>query len=372
MATMVSADERNGFADAWEVRGFDPDSIRAADLFSYFYSRDARNVAKRLIAKWKPEIVHLHIYYGQLTPSIIGVFQSEGIPVVQTLHEYKLICPVATMVRDGQLCELCCTGSYWNAAVHRCNRKSIARSLVTSIEAYTSRWLGGPNEIDHFIAVSDFVRATMIRFGVKEDSISTIHNFIDTNWFQATSEPGDYFVYFGRLEQIKGVRTLIEAMKGLPAKLVVAGEGEFLAQLRKDVAHHSVNVEFVGFQKGAALHDLIRGSRCVVVPSEWNETFGLVILEANALGKPVVASRIGGMPEVVRHGETGMLFEAGNVAELRLALEWMWKNPAAAMDMGAHARKWVETAFGKEAHYARIMRLYNEVVQGPAANGSVS
>jgi len=358
VSELVSRDSRNVSSTPWDVRGFRPEKPEAGDLLRFFYSRDAKKVARRLVEKERPDLVHLHIYYGQMTASILGEFKARGIPVVQTLHEYKLICPIATMLRNGRVCDACCSGSFWKAAVHRCNRGSLTRSIVSSVEAYTSRGLGSVRNVDHFIAVSDFVRETMIKYGVSPGKISTVHNFIECAEFTPGNDPGNYFIYFGRLEEIKGIRTLLAALERVGGKLVIAGEGDFRAEAEKLAKERHLDVEFVGFRKGTELHDLIRRSRCVLVPSEWNETFGLVILEANALGKPVIASRIGGMPEVIQDGTTGMLFESGDVTELAEAMRWMWNNPIGAIEMGRRGRKESQDKFGKQEHYRKIMSIY--------------
>lgn len=235
------------------------------------------------------------------------------------------------------------------------------RSVVTSLEAYSSRWMGAVDDVDHFIAVSEFVRNTMIRYGINEQAISTVHNFIKAATLVPSFQVGEYFLYVGRIEEIKGIRTLLSAMGQVPGKLVVVGDGEILSELKEEVGRRALNVDFVGFRSGKELHDLIRGSRCVIVPSEWNETFGLIVLEANALGKPVIASRIGGMQEVVRSGENGILFEAGNVEQLVKALEWVRQNPEQAVAMGRAGRKLAETVFGKDEHYRKIMAIYRRL-----------
>jgi glycosyltransferase involved in cell wall biosynthesis len=328
---------------------------------SFLYSLDARRVIGNLLVEDVPDLAHLHIYYGQMTPSILARLKAHAIPIVQTLHEYKLICPIGTMARNGKPCADCCDGSFWRAAFHRCNRGKLSRSLVTSLESYTSRILGAVKHIDHFIAVTDFVRNTIIHFGISPDRISTVYNFIDVHAYKPQYKPGEYFLYFGRIEKIKGVMTLLAALKEVSGTLLIAGEGGARTMVEREVEKHSLDAKLVGFRSGAELHDLIRGSRCVVVPSEWYETFGLAILEANALGKPVIASRIGGMPEVVRDGETGILFESGNIDELAQAMKRMWTDPAEAVQMGRFGRKLAEDVFGKERHYEKIMSVYNKV-----------
>lgn len=361
VSELVTRDSRNVVSTPWEVQGFLPERPKLRDLFHFYYSLDAKMVVRRLIKEEKPDIVHLHIYYGQITPSILGEFVSQGIPVVQTLHEYKLICPVATMARNGAVCDACCSGSYWKAALHRCNRGSLLRSLVSSTEAYSSRWLGSVRKVDHFIAVSDFVRETMVAYGIPDSRISTVHNFVESAGFEPSYEPGSYFLYFGRLEEVKGIKTLISAAERVGARLVIAGDGDYRVEAERQSRRRNLNVDFVGFKKGSDLHDLIRGSLCVVVPSEWNETFGLVILEAHALGRPVIASRIGGMQEVIQDGETGLLFEPGNDMELADAMRRMLGNPERAVEMGRNGNIVIQELFGKREHYRRIMSIYKKM-----------
>jgi glycosyltransferase involved in cell wall biosynthesis len=358
---LTTADGRNELQTPWTVPGFPIEAPRGGDLARFLYSRESRAVMNRLLAQERPDAAHLHIYYGQLTPSVLRPLKDHGVPVVQTVHEYKLFCPVATMVREGRPCELCCRGAIWNAVRHRCNRGSLARSLATGAEACTSRMLGAVRLVDHFIAVSDFVRNTMVRFGVPGERISTVHNFIDAAAYAPRFDAGDFFLFVGRVERIKGIMTLLAAMRRLPARLVVAGEGSLLPQVRSEAIRSGLAVEAVGFQSGRGLHDLIRGSRCVVVPSEWHETFGLVVLEAYALGKPVIASRMGGIPEVVREGETGLLFEAGNVQELAGAMKRMWTRPAEAAEMGRAGRMLAEGMFGRDRHCEQILSLYRKI-----------
>lgn len=364
---LCSADPRNVVDSRYAVQGITIERPTVGDVPKFMYSLAARRMLEALLAAERPDIAHLHIYYGQISPSILGVLKAHAIPVVQTLHEYKLLCPIATMVKNGRICEECGAGGYWRAAWHRCNRGGVARSLVTACEAYLSRLLGTRRLVDHFLAVSDFVRQTMIRQGIPSERITTVHNFIDGQRFRPSHQEGDYFLYFGRLETIKGVMTLLEAARRTSAKLVVAGDGTARALMEETIRQQGLTqVTLVGFKRGEELHDLIRGCRCVIVPSEWYETFGLVILEANALGKPVIASRIGGMPEVVREGVTGLLVEPGDVTMLAQALDWMWNHPAEAVAMGRAGCTWVAEEFGPERHYQEMMAIYQKLTaQGP-------
>ena len=334
------------------------------DIPGFIHSRQAGMQLRRLIEQVRPDVVHLHIYYGQITASIFSVLKEYGIPVVQTLHEYKLLCPVATMVRDGRLCEACAGGKFWKSVWHRCNRGRMARSLVTAVESYASDMLGARNSVDHFIAVSDFVRGKMIAHGIPERRISTVHNFVRDEVFADNMNVGQYFLYFGRIEKIKGLETLIRAMAALPeVDLYIVGSGDAqkeMEQLAADLC--VVNVRFLGFRTGQVLRELIAGAICVVVPSEWHETFGLVLLESYAQCRPVIASRMGGMTEVVSDGEDGLLFDAGNVQQLSAALLWMATHRRQAAAMGKAGQDKVRRIFSAEKHYQDVMQVYRKVI----------
>jgi len=360
---LVSSNDRNVVDSEYAVHGFNIDSPVPTDIPKYLYSINARHKLRELIRREHPDVAHLHIYYGQITASILSVLKEYGIPVVQTLHEYKLLCPVSSMVRDGRLCEECAEGSYWRAAWHRCNRGNLARSLVTATESYVSTTLGARTGIDHFIAVSDFLRGKMIEHGIPENKITTVHNFVRDDVLADNMDEGKYFLYFGRIEKIKGLGTLIKAMAAMSdVDLYIVGSGGARQELEDDVARMGLaNVRFLGFKSGQELRGLIAGAIAIVAPSECNETFGLVLVESFAQCRPVIASRMGGMTEVVSDGEDGLLFDAGNVEQLVAALAWMAANRKQAVEMGRAGQAKVRRLFSAGKHYQEIIRVYQKV-----------
>jgi len=362
---LTSADKRNAVESTYAVNGFNVGSPSLADIPNFLYARHAKKQLRLLIERERPDVAHLHIYYGQITASILSVLKEYDIPVVQTLHEYKLLCPVSTMVREGALCEACANGGYWHAAWHRCNRGSLARSVVTAAESYVSAMLGARTAIDHFIAVSDFVRGKMIEHGVPQDKVTTVHNFVRDEVFADNSNEGRYFLYFGRIEKIKGLGSLIEAMKALPdIDLYLVGSGDARQEFESHVTRIGMaNVHFLGFKSGQELRDLIAGSICVVNPSECFETFGLALVESFAQCRPVIASRMGGMTEVVSDGEDGFLFEAGNVRELTDAMSWMATHRLQAVAMGKAGQEKARNSFSAGKHYEDVMRVYRKVIK---------
>ena len=361
---LTSANEKNVVDSAYAVNGFEIDSPSLADIPKFFYSVDARRKLRKLIERERPDVAHLHIYYGQITPSIFSILKEYDIPVVQTLHEYKLLCPVSSMVRNGRSCELCSKGGFWHAAWHRCNRRSLLRSTITALESYSSNLLGAKYAVDHFMAVSDFVRDKMIEHGMPKTKITTVHNFVRDDVFSDNDNEGRYLLYVGRVEKIKGVGTLIRAMALVTeVDLYVVGTGEAKEELEQEVARIGLtNVKFLGFKSGQELRDLIGGAICIITPSEWFETFGLVLLESFAQSRPVIASRMGGMTEIVTDGVDGLLFDAGNVDQLSDALNWMASHRQQAVEMGKEGQNKARLHFSASKHYAEVMRVYQKVI----------
>lgn len=357
-----SRDERNLPSDY--ARYFPPTIDTASpgvrDIGRFIYSRAARARMTELLSAQTVDLAHLHIYYGKLTAAILKPLRERGIPIVQTLHEYKLACPVYTLTSAGRPCEACFGGRYWQALPRLCNRNSLSRTALSVVESYVSRALGAIDSVDHFIAISDYVRQKMIAAGLPAARISTVHNYVDTSRFTPATTAGDYVVFFGRLETVKGVYSLLEAFAGLPqVRLVIAGTGGEEAAVRAWVEARGLsNIELLGFVAGEQLHDLLRGALCTVVPSEWQEPFGLTVLESLALAKPVVATDMGGIPEVVSHGEDGLLVPAWDPAALRAAVLELANNPQRAAAMGRAGRAKVEARFDRHQHYEQLRAVY--------------
>ena len=334
------------------------------DLINYVYSWPAKRAMSRLLGDAGIDIAHLHIYYGKLTSSILQPLHEKGIPIVQTTHEFKLSCPVYTLSRHGKLCEKCAAGHYYHALLHRCNRGSLLRSGLSTLESYVSAKNGAVDGIDHFIAVSEFMREKLVSHGLNANRVTAIHNYIDVSGIEVADGEGSYLLYFGRFEANKGIMTLLEAAAmHREIKLVLVGAGGLEPAMRDYVAGEGLdNVAIRGFMDQASLHEVIKGSVCSIMPSEWYETFGLTSIESFGRGRPVIASRIGGIPEVVEDRVDGFLFEPGNARELGEYMKWMWENRSAAVRMGKKGRQNVERKFNPEDHYRKLMQVYRKLL----------
>jgi len=328
------------------------------------YSWEARRRIESLVDKARPDVAHLHNIAHQLSPSIIHGLKSRGIPVVQTLHDYKLVCPNYQMFVDGQTCERCDSFRYYEAVVHRCMRGSLGASALVALEAYAHRILGTYlRNVDLFIAPSRSLRERMVAHGVPGDRIVHMPYSIALDEYRPVYEPGAYGVYFGRLSVGKGLKTLMSALELVPdLPFKVVGSGPMREELERSVADRG-DVEFTGYMTGEALHRVVGNALFAVVPSECYENSPLAVYESFALGTPVVGSTIGGIPELVTDGETGLHFETGSRTALADAMRELASDRQRALEMGRAARRRVETEYGPARHYELITSVYERVIQ---------
>jgi len=325
----------------------------------------ARKAIKRLINYSRPDIAHFNIYYGQLTAAIIKPLKDAGIPIVQTLHDYRLVCPVASLVSNGRICQDCEGHKFWRAIFKKCNRRSFLRSILSVVEVYFSQIFGSRDRVDHFIAPSEFSRKKHIELGIPAEKISVIPNFIDSaNLNKESRNLGEYFLYFGRIEKNKGIFTLLEAFADIQhVPLLIVGAGESFEEVQKLIKQKSLrHIQLLGFRQGKELERLIEKSICTLIPSECYETFGLTILESFVYSRPVIGSRIGGIPEVITDKVDGFLVDPGNAHQLKEKVLWLVENPRKAIKMGAAGRDTSERLFNSEVYYQKLMGVYQKVL----------
>ena len=329
------------------------------------YSFEAKRKIEKLIKKEQPDIVHLHNIHHQITPSILYSFKKSNIPVIMTLHDYKMVCPSYSMLSDGKICEACKCGGYYRCFLKSCVKNSHAKSLLNTIEMYLHhKILHIYNLIDIFISPSQFLKNKVKEMGMK-GNVVYLPYFIDVEAYCPSYDwEENTIVYFGRLSREKGLFTLLEAMKGFSnITLKIIGEGPIRESLELEVRSLKLkNVRFLGYMSGVPLKEEIRKSMFVIVPSEWYENYPFVIIEGFALGKPVIGSRIGGIPELVRDNETGLTFEPGNAEDLSEKIKAILADSSSLIKMGENARRFVETELNPEKHYQRLMEIYSRVI----------
>ncbi len=350
--------------DRYFPAGADSKKAPFRDGLRYFFNAEARTNLIRLLDDVGPvDVAHLHIYHGKQTPAILPVLRARGIPVVHTLHEYKMACPVYTLQRNGTPCDLCVQGSALNCLRHRCKDGSMLRSAVMTAEMAVSRALGDVRLVDRFICVSNFQHQIMERAGIPARKLSTLHNFVDTSGPPPAMGHDGYLFYFGRIEKLKGLPTLIDAARHSGQRLLIAGDGAWREEMQKRIAGLA-NIEYLGFQSGRALTHLIARSKAVVVPSEWYENCPMSVLEAKALGRPVIGARIGGIPELVRDNIDGFLFAPGDPADLMRKFQTLER--ANHDNLSKFARKDAQTRFSKTTHQRTLLDHYQSLLSSPA------
>jgi glycosyltransferase involved in cell wall biosynthesis len=280
------------------------------------WSGEAVASVSRTVREVRAEVVHCHNLFPALSPAVLRAAAAEGAAPVVTLHNYRLMCLPATFLRDGGTCEDCLGRAPWPGIVHRCYRDSYPGSTVLAASISLHRLLGTFDRVALYLPVAEFVRRKYVEAGFPPEVLRVKSNFA---WPTARRDgPGDYFLFVGRLSPEKGVRTLVEAWKETTAKLLVVGSGPEAARLRASATR---NVEFAGPVPQSQVADILRGARAVLSPSLWYEAQPRVILEAYAAGVPVIASRIGGLTELISEGESGLLVPPRDPAAWAEAVE---------------------------------------------------
>jgi glycosyltransferase involved in cell wall biosynthesis len=343
-------------------------SLKAA--VNVVYSFEARRKFEALVQATNPDIVHLHNIYHQISPSILDSAARLGLPVVQTLHDFKLVCPNYTLLTGGQDCERCVPGRFYHAVLHRCVKNSLLSSLVCCTEMYVHRLLKIYDNVDRFVCPSQFLYNRLAELGVQRDRMVVIPHGLSLGSHRETAESGHYILYAGSLSAGKGLSVLLQAFADVAhagsTKLLIAGDGELKGQLQHELASDPrfSKIELLGFVGGAQLTELVRGCLFLVNPSRLHEVSPISILEAFSQGRAVVASRIGGIPELVRPGRTGLLCQPGDAASLAEQMGTLLSDPELARNMGRRAREWVEQRHSMDLYYQRIIKLYDQVAEG--------
>lgn len=328
------------------------------------YSLEAKKKIERLIRDTNPDLAHLQNFYHQLSPSILKEIKKYHLPVVFTAHDLKLLCPNYQMFCRGEVCEKCKDHQYVHCAVNRCTKDSTAASLVSMAEMYLHQALRSFDHIDVIITPSAFYRNKFIEFGFSPDNTVHIPNFVDVQQYKPNSSSNGYVLYFGRLSKEKGILTLVKAMKSLKSiELYIVGDGPLRSEIEKYIEEAGMkNIKLLGFKGGDELASLIQNCYLTVLPSESYENAPMSVLEAMACGKPVIGADIGGIPELVQHGRTGLVFEPKNSEQLSEQLHDLYANPRKAIDMGKEARRRAERDFDKEEHFEKIDRIYKKLL----------
>lgn len=353
----VSNVEFNGDLSAW-------DKMKAA--LRMVYSFEAKKKISALIKKEKPDVIHINLFHRVLTASIVDAAKKYHIPVVLTMHDLNCICPNHTMLDHGTICEACLYGNYLNCVKRVCFKDSRAKCLMAAVESEYNKLSGLYNKIDLFITPSEFYKKKMEESGLTKSPIVHMKNFLPAQTkYGVQGKRGKYVLYYGRLSWEKGIVTLVRAMemvKDIP--LVIVGTGPEEEAIRTEVKRLNLEerVSLVGFKSGEDLWRCVRESACVVVPSEWYEASGYTACEAQAMGKPVIVTEAGGLPENIIDGHTGFMCRMKDEAALAEAIEKVMNmSNDAYNEMAQKAAENAKKLFDAENYVLTMAQIYQSL-----------
>ena len=321
---------------------------------------------ENLLKDFKPDLVHLHLIYFTLTPAIVYTIKKFNIPIVQTIHDSKWICPNYQLFLPSKqiACFRCIDGHFFRCVRNKCFKNSFFLSYMSYLESNYYKKRNITSLIDLFIFPSDFMRDLHEKYGFNKNKCITLCNFsrLESNRIADKNKIRDsnkYVLYFGRLSKEKGMENLIKICKDLTGiRFVIAGEGEYSSLFKK-----ISNCDVVGFKNGEELSNLIANSVCTIYPSIWYENCPLSVIESICLGTPVVASNIGGIPSLINNGKDGFLVDSKDIKGFEQKITYLFLNDDVRQSMRMCALKHSDV-FSKKTHVNKIIHLYHEVIYG--------
>lgn len=339
------------------------------NLIYYFYNIEAAKNIERLIIDEKPQIAHIHLLWGQISPSILPILKKHKIPIIYTAHDYRLICPAYTFRNGkGKICEKCKGYIFYKCFTNNCCKKEIIKSAIMAMEQYFRNYFFHPLKyIDGIIFVSRFSYNIHIKYMPK---IALKPNAILSNFAPSISpkacinNKNKYYLYFGRLSYEKGLTTLLKSFKHIRnSKLKIAGSGPLQEELELFIKNNSIkNIEFIGYKQGQELINLISNAYFVIVPSEWYENNPMSIIESYSLSTPVIGARIGGIPELINENETGYLFTSGDIEDLNRKIQL-----ANSLSIKEYRKLRINTLLyanenlNEKAYYPKLINFYKSI-----------
>ena len=329
------------------------------------YSVEVEKAIKKEIRDTQPDLVYIIHFVNKLSPSVITGAKKMGLPVVLRLSDYFLLCPRFDFMYQKRICEDCLTKGNRSCIKKRCVKESLFASVVRVFSMKFHNFIHVYQDVDAFITPSEFLKKKLVTNGFDASKITCIPTFTTSKSEIGKLQVGDYGLYFGRITEEKGVETVIKAYEKLPdhkVKIMVDDTTEEAIRLKEYVKRHKMkNVEFLGFKSGSQLENVIKDSRFTIIPSIWYDNLPNTALESFQYSKPVIASNIGSLPELVVDEMNGFLFEAGNHDDLIKAIKKLDDNEN-IMKMGAASRKRLEMKFAPQSHYEALMKVFNSVI----------
>jgi len=334
--------------------------------FSGFYSRRTQLDISHIVKQEKPEVSIVQNVFPLISPSIYRALGEAGVPIVQAVYNYRFICPNAHLYTQGEICQCCTKGNPLLAIVKRCYRDSYVLSgWYASILWLHRRLRTFARYVDIFMIPDEFFGERLIEGGIPRGKIRKNVNPFFVADYDAHYHSGNYILYAGRIVKQKGILTLVRSMALVRSdvQLLVVGDGEFRSEVERFVQRQGLKrrVEFLGTQWGEDFRNLVAEALCVVIPSEWYDNLPLILCQAYAMGKPVIASAINGIPEYVADGVDGLLFSPGDAEDLAEKIDYLTQQGELRQRMSRHARRKAETEFDYTRHYEVLLEIFDEV-----------
>ncbi len=337
------------------------------------YNRDAVNRLNKLLTKEKPDVAHVHNIYHYLTPGILSVLKKNGVPIVFKLSDYHVICPNYKLFAHGKIDNSCKNGKYYKLLFNKSINNSYSESFVAMIEGYINKWCKFYNNVDIFLAPSQFMRDLVIRYGIPKEKIKMLRNVLNFDIYTGDYKKRKIFLYMGRISDEKGLDIAVDAMVILKNKkilndwkFVIAGAGPYEEFLRQHIKNNKVEdvVDFVGFcKKGSEKWlQLMKNSAVAVLPSIWYDNSPIAISESMAFGSPAIVSDLGGTKEMIEDGKSGFVFKAGDVQNLANTMQRFIKDGKLVQLMGKEAREYIHNLNNEEKYYQQLMKIYKIVI----------
>ena len=337
--------------------------LKALDVI---YSRENYKKMKEAINDFKPDIVHLNNFQRQLSASIVKACNEAKVPVVFTAHDMQAICPASAMLYKGRVCEDCIKKSYGCCIKKSCIKNSKLKSILGVIESIYYRKKKIYSKIDCIITPSEFLQNKLINGNLNYKRITTIHNFVNDSKEKNSNKDNGYAFYFGRLSVEKGILNLVEAIKKINVgKLIIAGDGPERKKIENLVKQNKFEdrITLVGYLNQEQIREYIKKSKFIVLPSIWYENCPYSILEAMEIGKPIIGSRIGGIPELIEDEKNGFLYKYNSIDELAIKMRLLLENDKLAQDQGKESRKLYEEKYSEEIYYNKIYKIYKSLLE---------
>lgn len=335
------------------------------EALNVIYSKKNKALMEKALEEFKPDIVHINNFQRQLSASIIDAVKEKNIPLIMTAHDLNPICPASIMLYNGEVCEDCITKGYTSCIKKKCIKNSMLKSVLGYIEKKYYDLHKMFCKVDCIISPSEFNKNQLLKGKLKCNDITVIHNFV--NETEKTDYTlGDCAFYFGRLSREKGILNLVEAINNIPgARLTIAGDGPEKENIQAYIKEHKLEdrITLLGYLNQNDIRENIRKCRFVTVPSIWYENCPYSILETMEIGKPIIGSKIGGIPELIQDGINGFTYEHNDVSELTNKLKKLFNNDETVKQFSKNSKKIFIQNYSAEAYYNKLMTVYNKYIK---------